>query len=87
QLENTNLKLGNEYLKTDQYIELSARQKFGKAAPGETVYIVPKNVAIANTVEIKKKQEAKEVKEEQKPSYQKNLESWMDFFFGNKSNN
>lgn len=84
-LGNTNLQLKNEYLKTDQYLELSARQKFGKAAPGETVYIVPKEVALANSVEVEKKTDVKTEKEAAKPGYQKNLEAWGDFFFGKKN--
>lgn len=86
QLEKTNLELRNEYLKTDQYLELAARQKFGKAAPGETVYIVPKTVALANSVELKAKQDVKAEKEADKPTYQKNLEAWGDFFFSSKAN-
>src|SRR4051812_17397913 len=37
QLANNNLKLQNEYYKTDTYLELSARRHFNKAAPGETL--------------------------------------------------
>lgn len=48
-LENTNLQLQNEYYNSDQYLELSARQNFGLAAPGETELLVPKNVALAHT--------------------------------------
>jgi cell division protein FtsB len=84
-LENTNLKLRNEYLKTDQYLELAARQKFGKAAPGETVYIVPKSVALANSVAVKKPVDVKKQKEAAKPAYQRNLQAWFDFFFSAKN--
>lgn len=80
-LENTNLKLRNEYYKTDQFLELAARRKFGKAAPGETVYIVPKNVALANTIEIARPKTAQAEREADKPTYQKNLEAWQQFFF------
>ena len=83
-LENGNLKLRNEYLKTDEYLELAARQKFGKAAPGEKVYIVPKDVALANSIDIPKPEDPKQQAEEDKPTYQKNLEAWYDFFFGSK---
>ena len=48
QLKNENLKLQNEYFKTDQYLELSARQNFGLAHKGETELIVPIDVALAN---------------------------------------
>ena len=80
ELENTNLKLRNEYLKTDQYLELAARRQFGKAAPGETVVNVPKKVALANTVEPKNVAVKVETTEESKPFYLKNLQAWVDFF-------
>ena len=80
-LENNNLKLRNEYYKTDQFIELAARRQFGKAAPGETVFIVPKRVALANTIDIDTGKQSKDVDSGQKPTYQKNLEAWVNFFF------
>ncbi len=80
ELENTNLKLRNEYLKTDQYLELAARRQFGKAAPGETVVNVPKKVALANTVEPKNLAVKVATTEESKPFYLKNLQAWVDFF-------
>jgi len=80
ELENTNLKLRNEYLKTDQYLELAARRQFGKAAPGETVANVPKKVALANTVEPKNLAVKVATTEESKPFYLKNLQAWVDFF-------
>lgn len=86
ELENTNLKLRNEYLKTNQYLELAARRQFGKAAPGETVLIVPEKVAIANTVEPKKVSEKVVTAAESKPFYLKNLQSWVDFFLRRETN-
>lgn len=84
-LENTNLKLRNEYYKTDQFLELAARRQFGKAAPGETVYIVPKKVALANTVDLPGTSQSKKKDAGQKPLYQKNLEAWVNFFFRNRT--
>ncbi len=46
QLENQNLKLKNKYYESSQYLELSARRQFGKAAPGEKLYTVPQAVAL-----------------------------------------
>jgi cell division protein FtsB len=80
-LENTNLKLRNQYFKTDSFLELAARRQFGKAAPGEKVYVVPKSVALANSIEIAKPKDVKAEREANKPTYQKNLEAWRDFFF------
>lgn len=87
ELENTNLKLRNEYLKTDQYLELAARRQFGKAAPGETVVNVPKKVALANTVEPKNVAAKVATTEESKPFYLKNLQAWVDFFLHRDSAN
>lgn len=86
-LENENLKLSNEYLNTDVFLELAARRQFGKGSPGEKLLIVPKEVAMAKTIEIPSPQEekAKEV-ETEKPKYQRNLEAWIDFFFHRSKN-
>lgn len=82
ELENANKKLENEYYQTDQYLELQARKQFGKAAPGETVLLVPKHVALAHSVEPPKETTAaKQKNHPSKPFYQKNFEAWMSFFF------
>lgn len=81
ELENTNLKLKNQYYDTEQYLELQARRQFGKAAPGETVVLIPKSVALAKTVELKKDTPQEVQPTPKKPGYQKNFEAWMDFFF------
>ncbi len=80
QLENNNLKLKNQYYNTDQYLELTARRQFGKAAPGEKVIIVPKNVALAHTVDLPQNKD-KSKDDGDKPFYQDNFEAWMNFFF------
>jgi len=83
-LQNETQKLRNEYYKTDEYKELSARRLFGKAAPGERVYIVPKDVALkyvsadTNTAIA---QVPKQVNPVTLPAYQQNIQDWMDFFF------
>jgi cell division protein FtsB len=82
QLQNENLKLKNEYYKSDQYLELTARRQFGKAAPGEKLYTVPKSVALSKTVEpLPTQNEVQEQTEAAKPKYQKNFEDWMEFLF------
>ncbi len=81
ELENNNLKLQNQYLDTDQFLELAARRQFGKAAPGEKVLLVPKNVALAHTIDLSKSSpEAKNKQPGSKPAYQRNFEAWIDFF-------
>ena len=80
ELENTNLKLRNEYYNTEQYLELTARKQFGKAAPGEQVYIIPKDVALAHTVDPSGQAAETEATPEPKPTYQRNFEAWVNFF-------
>lgn len=82
-LKNENLKLKNKYLETDEFLELAARRQLGKAAPGETVMIVPKEVAMKYTVESKIQTDDKlqQQIEEDRPFYRKNLEAWGRFFF------
>ncbi len=81
ELENRNKELQNEYLATDEFAELTARRVFGKASPGERVYIVPKDVALASLTE--EPEPTIEETEVDKPQYQKNLESWLNIYFGN----
>lgn len=85
ELENQNLSLANQYLETDQFLELAARQQFGKAAPGEKVYLVPTEVALSRTVETAVTKTAAE-KTSDKPKYQQNLEAWVNFFFRSTDN-
>ncbi len=77
-LQNNNLALQNDYFKSNQYLELSARQNFGLAAPGEKEIIVPQSVALSYTVNppASKTPSASD----QLPAYQKNFQSWVDFF-------
>lgn len=84
QLENDNLRLENKYLETDEFLELAARRQFGRAAPGETLYIVPKRVAM--TYITQPPAETIEKASSKKPSYQENLEAWSGFFFRKSQN-
>src|ERR1700729_4096670 len=52
QLENNNLSLQNQYLNSDQYLNVAARQNFGLADPGETEVIVPESVALTYTTNL-----------------------------------
>lgn len=88
ELENSNKKLENQYYQTDQYLELQARKQFGKAAPGETLLLVPKHVALAHTVDLPEMQATEEGQAvPDKPLYQKNFEAWMQFLFHRSSEN
>jgi cell division protein FtsB len=78
-LENTNIGLQNQYFNSNQYLELAARQSFGLANAGEKEVIVPKSVAMAYTTDIPTPKDPSQTSSAQ-PSYQKNFNSWVDFF-------
>ena len=79
ELENTNLALQNQYYNTPQYLEVTARQNLGLAAPGETELLVPDSVALAHTV---KQPNAAAIRSEvpKQPFWQRNFQAWIDFF-------
>ena len=85
-LQNTNTYLQNQYYDTDQYLELSARQNLGLAAPGEQVWLVPKEAAMRyidpslNVSDTTSKTAAPD----NRRGYVKNLEAWRDFLLGRK---
>ena len=85
ELENSNKKIQNEYYKTVEFAELKARRVNGKASPGERVYIVTNETALKSLKTPDDTDSAPEMDTE-KPTYQKNFEAWMDFFFGDKNN-
>lgn len=78
-LENDNLEMSNKYYETSQYLDVAARQNLGVAAPGETVILVPKEVALAHTFPMRDKDEVK-LAEQKLPFLRRNFEAWMDFF-------
>ncbi len=84
ELENSNSKLRNKYLETDQYKELSARQNLGLAAPGEKVLTVPKSVALKYVEMPLVEAEADKVTATGPTGYKKNLQNWRDFLLGRK---
>lgn len=82
-LANSNLELENQFLNTDQYLELVARRQYSKAFPGEKLLIVPKSVALAHSVELPAAQPAEETQgvEDEGPWYERNFNAWLDFLF------
>jgi cell division protein FtsB len=79
QLQNNNQKLQNDYYNSDQYLELSARQNFGLAAPGETELIVPKAVALSYTTPLPTSATTKDASGNI-PFYERNVQAWINFF-------
>jgi cell division protein FtsB len=84
-LKNDNLALQNDYYNSKQYLELSARQNFGLAAPGEKEIIVPKTVALAHTVDLPKSTD--QAVAARQPAYQRNFQSWTNFFLHRQNAN
>jgi len=89
-LANNNLGLKNQYYKTDAYLELAARRHFNKAAPGEKLTIVPKEIALSHSIDVPKpKSSADNILETTKASgtsFQRNFNAWLDFLFHRRSN-
>lgn len=79
-LTNDTMKLQNDYYSTPQYLELAARKDFGLAQKGETVLVVPRHVALAQTIDIPKPQSEISKSVAKKPTWQRNVDAWMDFF-------
>lgn len=87
-LENNNLFLRNKYLETDQFLELAARRQFGKAVPGETELLVPKNIALAHTVDPPKANKTiTSMQTVKRPTYQRHFQAWIDFFLHRQTGN
>jgi cell division protein FtsB len=85
QLQNNNLALQNEYYKSTQYLELSARQNFGLANAGEKEIVVPATVALAYTVDLPNNDQQTQASAHQ-PAYQRHFQAWVDFFLHRTNN-
>jgi hypothetical protein len=66
-------------LNSNQYLELSSRQNLGLADPGETEVLVPASVAKAYETNLPSLTQSDVTKTKQ-PAYQRNFQSWVDFF-------
>lgn len=76
-LESENLALENTYFASDEFLELQAREQFGKAAPGEHMLILPANT-MSDSVTTAANRTSK-------PIQNNNFQAWMNFFFSSKS--
>lgn len=76
ELQNQQLKYDIEYYQTDEYLELEAREKFNKKAPGERV------VALSDNDLKDPLPEEEQAELIPKPQYEQNLEQWLYFLFG-----
>lgn len=75
-LENKNLELQNQYYRTDDYLELSARRNFGLGKPGEKELLVPQSVAYQYAPETKTA--STDIPES--TTRTSNLQAWVNFF-------
>lgn len=82
-IKNTNLSLQNKYYDTPQYREVTARQNYGLAKPGETVVSIPHGVAMRYTVKPLDSGHSTSSRGgslQDAPLWQRNLTAWTDFF-------
>ncbi len=81
QLANNNLQLQNDYLNSNQYLELSARQNLGLGAPGETELLVPDSVALKHVLNLPSSSSSVAAPPAMHQStIQRNLSAWIDFY-------
>lgn len=77
-LENKSQALQNKYYQSSEYMELSARERLNKAAPGEKLLILPPNTVapVSNLA----------VQQSETPiTSRSNFAQWLYFLFGKKS--
>ncbi len=77
---NGNQKLTNEFYKTDAYLDLAARKFFNKAAAGETLVLVPEEVAIKFTTPVP--DPTSNPNNKKAPTFLTNWRTWIDFLGG-----
>ncbi len=76
-LQNETLKFQQKYYLTDEFVELSARERLNKALPDEKLLILP-----ANTVE--DALDDPKNNSERPIANRSNFEQWLYFLFGDK---
>lgn len=81
-IKNQNMRYNIAYLKSDEYLEVAARQKFNKAAPGETLVYLPKS-GEAQQAPVAKTTAPKSGR--QTSGWRANLSDWWQFFQGNNA--
>lgn len=79
-LENQNIKLKNQYLATDTYLELAARQQLGRGGKDEKLILVPKEIALANSPRLIETA-TENAPADSAPGYLKNIRAWRNFYF------
>jgi cell division protein FtsB len=85
-LTNQTTDLQSQYYDSDEYLELAARQNLGLAAPGETVMLVPKVVAMKYVDSSLVYDSANPAVSDENPKskFAANFQDWRDFLLGRK---
>lgn len=78
ELQNKTLQLQKTYYGSDQYLELSARERLGLAAPGEKVVILPPNTVKSPSSTVQTASSGGTIGD------RSNFAQWMYFLFGKK---
>lgn len=76
---NKNQNLKNDYYKTDAYLDIAARRYTNKAAPGERLYSVSKEVALKY---VKPAPEDNQTPVKSEPQFIQNWRKWINFLGG-----
>lgn len=76
-LQNKTLQLQKTYYNSDQYLELSARERMNLAQPGEKLLVLPPNT-------VKSQPTSSVAPGEQTTQERSNFAQWMYFLFGKK---
>lgn len=77
QLQNQNLQFQQNYLRSNEFLEITAREKLGKAAKGEKLVILPDSSGVKDQATVAKTP----AKTAEKSG---NFSQWMRFFFGQR---
>lgn len=77
ELQNKTLQLQKSYYASDQYLELSARERLGVANPGEKLLVLPPNT-------VKPLSQTAMPANETPVTTRSNFAQWMYFLFGKK---
>lgn len=76
-LQNKTLELQKNYYNSEQYLELSARERLGVASPGEKLLVLPPNTVRPAAAPV--------ITSDQTPiTSRSNFAQWMYFLFGKK---
>ena len=82
ELQNQNLKYQINYLKTDDFKELAAREKFNKTLPGESLVYLPSNSVATRAPTVKNTPTTPRQKSK---GWQANVQAWWHFLKGGES--